>query len=73
MLGLPHPNAHVRDTAMYGGLRRELAGVLDRYRGTSLIRNCPPPSDCHRAPGILLLYGGLRRELAGVLDRYRGF
>ncbi|KAJ1468383.1 ribonuclease H-like domain-containing protein [Baffinella frigidus] len=32
VLGLPHPPALVRDTAAYGGLRRELAGVLDRYR-----------------------------------------
>jgi hypothetical protein len=25
------------------------------YRGTSLIRNCPPPKDHHRALGIGLL------------------
>ena len=27
------------------------------YRGTSLIRNRPPPQDVHRALGIVLLYG----------------
>ena len=27
------------------------------YRGTSLIRNSPPPPDHHRALGIVLLYG----------------
>jgi len=27
------------------------------YRDTSLIRNCPPPQDHHRALGIILLKG----------------
>ena len=26
-----------------------------RYRGASLIRNCAPPQDLHRALGIVLL------------------
>ena len=34
-----------------------------RYRGTSLIRNCPPPLGHRRALGIVLLYGPRRRQV----------
>ena len=36
---------------------------LPIYRGTSLIRNCAPPNDRHKALGIVLLKGA-RVELS---------
>ena len=34
-----------------------LGGGPEHYRGTSLIRNSPPPQDPHTALGTSLLYG----------------
>ena len=34
---------------------RRYTSICMRYRGTSIIRNCPPPQDHHRALGMVLL------------------
>ena len=43
------------DSVKKGHARWLSRRVEQDYRGTSLIRNCPPPQDCRRALGIVLL------------------
>ena len=46
-----------RGTPVQGHLVRKRTRLRQSCRGTSLVRNSPPPQDRHRALGIVLLYG----------------
>jgi len=57
-----------RRDAVAADAESEAAGsAATRYRSTSLIRNCPPSQDCHRALGIVLL----QRAAGSAATRYR--
>ena len=43
------------EVPLYGGEADFLTCSCVAYRGSSFIRNCPPPQDFHRALGIVLL------------------
>ena len=46
--------------------------MMDSYRGSSLIRNCPPPYDHRRALGIVFLLDPSRRQfLMSEVPLYR--
>ena len=51
----------------------EVSGGLRGYRGTSLIRNSPPPQDDHRALGIVLLKGPRGAKGMHTTDPVRAF